>query len=401
MTVCCFCACRVCFGKRHSRKLLACQECGGRYHQYCLDPQLKTVPKSWSCPDCRKSTRRGSPGEKRPVGRPRRFSPTDMTPLVPRKRGRPRLDQSSSPASKKGRLGSGNTPEEVKVSRSGRPVKRSTFHDEIEEGDQHLKTNRLATFRPKPKTPASQKAKSSTTSTKGTLTSSSTSSAQRKPNPSAPTPKATPVLQGNSPLKTPEILKGKPSFSSPTAPNAAPGSIPVAPLVNTSVSPDPLVNAVTHKIVPPAPKPPPAKPPAAPVTATPAPAATAAGTKMTDSNSSSPVPSAATTAAQSNEKTPRRKPGARECVQISRRFGVRVIPETYMEILTDYCQRGKVDHLIRMRERLDDHSRFLELQLATLESLVKKNGESDVVVPAIPPGPDKKLERTMGIDPSE
>ena len=36
-----------------------------------------------------------------------------------------------------------------------------------------------------------------------------------------------------------------------------------------------------------------------------------------------------------------------------------------------------------MRERLDDHSRFLEEQLATLEALVKEKGEIGVVVPAM------------------
>ena len=36
-----------------------------------------------------------------------------------------------------------------------------------------------------------------------------------------------------------------------------------------------------------------------------------------------------------------------------------------------------------MRERLDDHSLFLEEQLAGLEALVKEKGEVDVVVPAI------------------
>jgi hypothetical protein len=34
-----------------------------------------------------------------------------------------------------------------------------------------------------------------------------------------------------------------------------------------------------------------------------------------------------------------------------------------------------------MRERLDEHSRFLELQLAGLESRVKEKGELDIVVP--------------------
>jgi len=83
-------------------------------------------------------------------------------------------------------------------------------------------------------------------------------------------------------------------------------------------------------------------------------------------------------------KTPRRKPGARECMQISRRFGVNIIPEKYMTTLLDYCRRGKVEHLIKMRERLDCHSRFLEYQLAGLEARVKEVGESKIVVPAMP-----------------
>jgi hypothetical protein len=34
-----------------------------------------------------------------------------------------------------------------------------------------------------------------------------------------------------------------------------------------------------------------------------------------------------------------------------------------------------------MRERLDEHTRFLEREFAGLESLVKEKGELDVVVP--------------------
>lgn len=83
-------------------------------------------------------------------------------------------------------------------------------------------------------------------------------------------------------------------------------------------------------------------------------------------------------------KIPRRKPGARECMQISRRFGVNIIPEKYMTTLLDYCHRGKVEHLIKMRERLDCHSRFLEYQLAGLEARVKEVGESKIVVPPMP-----------------
>jgi len=97
---------------------------------------------------------------------------------------------------------------------------------------------------------------------------------------------------------------------------------------------------------------------------------------------------AATAATGGTEKLhtncPRRKPGARECMQIARRFGVDIIPENQMTILLDYCRRGKIEHLIRMREQLDCHSRFLESQLAGLEGLVQKVGESTMIVPALP-----------------
>lgn len=71
----------------------------------------------------------------------------------------------------------------------------------------------------------------------------------------------------------------------------------------------------------------------------------------------------------------RRKPGARECMQMSRKFGASIIEDKYFETLMDYSKRGKVDHLVRMRERLDDHSRFLEAQLAGLEAAVQDNGK--------------------------
>mmetsp|Transcript_34881 Transcript_34881/g.80659 ORF Transcript_34881/g.80659 Transcript_34881/m.80659 type:complete len:101 (-) Transcript_34881:463-765(-) len=74
-------------------------------------------------------------------------------------------------------------------------------------------------------------------------------------------------------------------------------------------------------------------------------------------------------------KAPRRKPGARECMQISRRFGVNVIPKKYIDTLLDYSERGKVDHLVRMRETLDSHAEMLQGQLATLEKLVAEYGE--------------------------
>lgn len=85
----------------------------------------------------------------------------------------------------------------------------------------------------------------------------------------------------------------------------------------------------------------------------------------------------------SSKREPRRKPGARECMQMSRKFGTNVISSGYFHVLMDYSKRGKVDHLIRMRERMDEHSRFLESQLAGLEALVKEKGEWNGKVPAV------------------
>jgi len=86
-----------------------------------------------------------------------------------------------------------------------------------------------------------------------------------------------------------------------------------------------------------------------------------------------------------SKKEARRKPGARNCMQITRKFTANVIEQDHFDVLMDYSKRAKVDHLIRMRERMDEHSRFLESQLAGLEALVKQKGEWNGRVPAAKP----------------
>ena len=91
-----------------------------------------------------------------------------------------------------------------------------------------------------------------------------------------------------------------------------------------------------------------------------------------------------TSTTPAHTKVPRRKPGARECMQMSRKFGNQIISQHSMEVLLDYCSRGKVEHLIKMRERLDEHSRYLESELAGLETLIQERGEyNDGIVPDI------------------
>merc|ERR1711862_432183 len=76
-------------------------------------------------------------------------------------------------------------------------------------------------------------------------------------------------------------------------------------------------------------------------------------------------------------KVPRRKPGARECMQISRRFGVNVISQKNMDILLDYKNRGKLEHLIRMCERLDEHLLMLQAEYSGFLCLIQEKGEID------------------------
>lgn len=87
----------------------------------------------------------------------------------------------------------------------------------------------------------------------------------------------------------------------------------------------------------------------------------------------------------SGKKEHRRKPGARECMIITRKFDHGVIEQGHFDTLMDYSRRGKVEHLIRLRERLDEHSRFLESQLAGLEAIVKEKGEFQGKVPPAQP----------------
>lgn len=276
----------------------------------------------------------------------------------------------------------------VHVSRSGRAVKRTSFHDEIDEGEQHLRSERAfsenrSEIEMSPMSDAlSMNAASTAASTSGTTT--PTFSNTTRPN----VQNAGTVAPG-----TQEESEKLPANALPTGPAKQTSAPPLAP--NVDSSPAPAAAAQQSAA---------AAAPAARGSSSSGYMLPKQGVISVAEKLLSQAPAAAAAAASfssggqtagADAKVPRRKPGARECVQISRRFGNRVIPEKYSEILLDYCSRGKVEHLIRMRERLDEHSRYLQLQLANLEQLVKEKGSSDATVPVLPEGHDRKLERTV------
>lgn len=518
--ICCFCACRVCFGKENRTKLLLCDRCDDEYHTFCLDPPLRSVPstKKWYCPSCsasqekttqksasrigtrgankvstpspkRASSRKATSTESRAAsgrsrGRPKkspstasggksrkrdRSAATSASPSPTRKRGR--AGKSKSPSStgresaalksdpkraaaqrketavvksntKKGAQGKetaavlsndilaavssvetskvivdtpglqapmsivvdapssitsamandqqtpaseGGSSQSVKTSRSGRQVKRSSFHDEIDQSEQHLRTLRY--------TPESQRKMVDSFSLPEQIPGfCATESVDSKP---AAEPTKVPSPPASVPdLPPPQVpLPASVNVVMPTvAAAAAPPEVEVATKVASSTGTAAAAAPVAEEASPPPVVAETTVTPKLPPTIPPIPASAIAPV-------SASIPAKVSSAAQAVDssketKMPRRKPGARECMQISRRFGVREIPQKYMDVLLDYCKRGKVEHLIRMRERLDDHSRFLEAQLAGLEALVKEKGESDVVVPAVPASAEKKLEGT-------
>jgi hypothetical protein len=271
----------------------------------------------------------------------------------------------------------------VAVSRSGRTVKRLKPFEEIAEGQQqHLKAPLRPIVNVVPPTVAGNVQSAATTV-------ESTPVADAGPSSKLPTSAivaAAPIVSGSDPSKA-QALVSQP--------------------LNQSILPQPQQLA-TSSMQPPAGKPfPITTPTSALVGVTPtvpavANESTVLGATMSEvalDREAHEITSIAaapkmhiTPSGYATTKVPRRKPGARECMQISRRFGVKEIPQEYMDILLDYCTRGKVEHLIRMRERLDDHSRFLELQLAGLEALVKERGESNVTVPLAPPSPGRIRE---------
>ena len=394
--VCCFCACRVCFGKHHQTKLLLCDRCDDEYHTFCLDPPLKAVPKKkWFCPSCAHSEEKrvdrtssrvetrgkwkaqssdehnGSPAHYKEIvqdqprdisgrflspgiGRRRSKSPKTSTPEETRKRGRPPSSnkllgsqrKAMKDGSSKGRgsgphIDSGNaTPSEsvsFTVSRSGRTVKRNSFHDEVGPGEQHLRGR-----------PAAEPI---TSQLYATLLQNSAGQ--------VPTEDFVPIHAASSSDAPRDAAR---NVQTPFTPVARVSSRGEEPDLKDSVETSLLSGAKVDLSAEP-------KDPHLP-----------SGLSVDASN-----PAEQTSTAMTAEgKVPRRKPGARECMQISRRFGAEVIPQKYIDILLDYCKRGKVEHLIRMRERLDDHARFLESQLAGLEArLAQKEPDTGAASTAI------------------
>jgi len=371
---CCFCACRVCFTKHRKAPTILCDLCDGEYHIDCLSPPLSQIPSfDWFCPTCTdaiakgmnapkmskaapvkkggKSKGSGKAGSKivskkgatkakakfdlkqkkaaysamQPRSSAGRFAPKMMrlaasaaashaaainaaassTPVFKRGPGRPPKGASKGSSEKKPgrpRESAAKTAASIaeskpmfsasggmvrtgtqQRSRSGRVVKRKAAYDEREEGAQLLK---------------------STTSTSFLLKYEdidSSHSAESDYDHDLPSSAA--MIAANTAITAMNLHNGGENASSQK--NFPLGGMITGTLLDTRFQ---AVDATKTQ---------------------PLPSPRSASTHFQPS-SQEPAPG---DKPSSNSKNPRRKPGARECMQISRRFGIGMIPQNYMEIL--------------------------------------------------------------------
>jgi hypothetical protein len=217
----------------------------------------------------------------------------------------------------------------VQRSRSGRMVRQSRFHDEIDEGEQHLKSSKAQSLLVSLATPVKPPIVKATTAEP---------SVENVLDLTVETEKAPPIVEPDDVAPIEEVATSDVLTATATGaslPSEAPpieddkkaedvsDELPPPPAEPTVVAPVVLPPATTAPISNETMGPPPTATDLTPV-AEPlhqAPTVTSAPISHVDAE---PAPTS---------RVPRRKPGARECMQISRRFGAQVIPQKYVQIL--------------------------------------------------------------------
>lgn len=222
----------------------------------------------------------------------------------------------------------------IQRSRSGRMVRQSKFHDEIDEGEQHLKAAKAQSL-----------LMSSMSSTKSSIVEPITTETAIKSEADVPMEFDQDSADPRPELMPPQISSNVTPIEQATVPVDAPGvDIDATPLPTivppekakgveaspVETQPAPPLLPVVQELKEPATKSAPTNQPAAPVLAK--------ADTTSVSVAAHPVVNAPPMPQPEDEppkpsRVPRRKPGARECMQISRKFGAQVIPNKYIQIL--------------------------------------------------------------------
>lgn len=398
---CCFCACRVCFFKSDKLNTVLCDICDGEYHLDCLVPPLEEVPKDdWFCPTCVYAVEKAM-SDKKKKSKSESISSkfNEESSSVQRKPGRPKgsvKKQSKSKTKERKVALSLNQPRTHGGRFAPKNINASVKRVEVVAPGGTVFIKKRGPGRPpKAETLAKRQAESEAArkalevggniqspQTKYTTTGKIATQEQQRSRSGRVVKRNTmfdDIEEGPQLLPTPitNLELKEDQKVSITRFDTAPLSINSTEANKTNAMATSTQGSSTVS-TPKAEKPPTPQSQASSVK-------TATNSNVVSGKQSKVSPlsvSMVATQASSSTKAPRRKPGARECMQISRRFGAEIIPESYMEILLDYATRGKIEHLIRMRERMDDHSRFLESQLAGLEALIQDRAVAEATTAA-------------------
>ena len=289
--------------------------------------------------------------------------------LQKRAKESPTSDSGAQPNSRPESSGSCSpAPLAIQKSRSGRTVKSKTFHDEIDEGEQHLKVSRPSSSQELLKKEEVTKVKSTPTTVVNEPTFSSIDVDSRTLPAFSAFPSISPAIESvdtSQPVDS-SVIPGEvyevPLLSSVPTLSALPSLLPSSIVSLSPATPFSVLESVITESTPSEAKPNVMQPSIAstlaaatqspianlikkvpdllPVIVPQAvPATAAAGIRLPvpplNANfvgcSLPNIPTASLDGL--SVKVPRRKPGARECMQMSRRFGVQVIPQRYMTTL--------------------------------------------------------------------
>ncbi|KAL7485060.1 hypothetical protein ACHAW6_010688 [Cyclotella cf. meneghiniana] len=355
--LCCYCACRVCFNKFGKEQTILCDKCDQEYHTFCLSPPMKKLPDEeveWLCPACIDDEKKKKSADARKAAAAAKKAEEDRRKADFEEKRQIQVDKRKAASDAK--------------KAAATDAKKKVTEDMARMEALQPKSAEMSTLTPQP-----QKSPGRPRSTPPGPTSVASSTSNVPPTSDDQPPKkrgrGRPRKDGRDPIpRQVQTVQHDPIPANVDDTN-----------VERSRSGRKIHRTIFHDEVnggrgnrPDAKRPKKGSP-----SETGGTSEVLEMTQATSFSSSGFLERSAAAAAKSaiagaTKVGPRRKPGARECMQMSRKFGANVIEQKYFDVLMDYSKRGKVDHLIRMRERLDDHARFLESQLAGLEALVQE-----------------------------
>jgi hypothetical protein len=330
---CCFCACRICFTKHGKASTILCDLCDGEYHINCLSPPLSSIPSfDWYCPTCTEAITKAlnEPSSRVTLSKKGGKSKGNKSPSkIPAKKGATKakaklaLKQKKSaysaiqPRTASGRFAPKPKPGEVVeapvVKRGpGRPPK-SASKGSPEKKPGRKKLEKTEAFQSPGNVLMNKTLQQRSRS--GRVVKRKAAYDERE--------------EGAQLLKVPKVstedydidekistaIKSVPSAAAALAANTVisltKDEIPETTLLDSGAQ-----NLETSDLFDYS-------------------KSTDSPPKVKQTKSSLSLPDEDTTLDKpsSSSKYPRRKPGARECMQISRRFGSGIIPQNYMDIL--------------------------------------------------------------------